>query len=280
MNARHVSLTAAGALLLALLATAAAVAAGPRGHDVLYQFRGHLKASSATSVSVSVEGGNRFALRKMLGASVDQTFAAGPSTEFLKWSKGVPTSSARATSPPETGSSSTSVHPAARRSRRSRPRLPGSSPTAVSKPTAPGQPLFLFRGAFVSAGPATLTIRVARANPRALRLLLGEQREQTFAYGPDTIFLLWKGKVPTVVSAAQLKAGDRITIRVRAKAGSTLRRSSRRRRATSATTSRPARKASGRGDERVRPRGRPHPFYVPLTRADVGAHGSSSEFGP
>ncbi len=222
MNARHVSLTAAGALLLALLATAAAVAAGPRGHDVLYQFRGHLKASSATSVSVSVEGGNRFALRKMLGASVDQTFAAGPSTEFLKWSKGVPTVVGAGDLAAGDWVVVNVRAPRGATLAEVEAKAAGIVSDRGVEPTAPGQPLFLFRGAFVSAGPATLTIRVARANPRALRLLLGEQREQTFAYGPDTIFLLWKGKVPTVVSAAQLKAGDRITIRVRAKAGSTL----------------------------------------------------------
>ena len=79
----------ATAVLSLLTATAASAASGGKG--VLYQFRGHLKATSASSVSLTVEGGNHRALQRMLGASVDQTFAAGSGTEFLKWANGVPT---------------------------------------------------------------------------------------------------------------------------------------------------------------------------------------------
>ena len=46
--------------------------------------------------------------------------------------------------------------------------------------------------------------------------------DQTFTYGDGTIFLLWQGKVPTVIAPSQLKAGDRITVRIRAHAGSSL----------------------------------------------------------
>ncbi len=52
--------------------------------------------------------------------------------------------------------------------------------------------------------------------------MIGQQSAQTFTYGDDTIFLLWQGKVPTVIDASQLKAGDRITVRVRAAKASTL----------------------------------------------------------
>ena len=79
------------ALSLALLAAGAAQGGGVRTH---YIFRGHLLATppaNATSISLTVEGGNRIALKKMLGSSVDQTFAVGTGTEFLRWSHGVPT---------------------------------------------------------------------------------------------------------------------------------------------------------------------------------------------
>src|SRR5215210_8501464 len=91
MTAKRTLPIALAILVLGLLASAAAVAGGPREYNVLYQFRGHLETASATAVSLTVEGGNRIALKKMLGASVDQTFTAGASTEFLKWSKGIPT---------------------------------------------------------------------------------------------------------------------------------------------------------------------------------------------
>src|SRR6476659_10203674 len=88
-NKKTIGLLAA--LCLALLAVSAAQGAGPGAR---YVFRGHLLATppaNATSISISVEGGNRIALQKMLGATVNQTCAVGTGTEFLKWSHGVPT---------------------------------------------------------------------------------------------------------------------------------------------------------------------------------------------
>jgi hypothetical protein len=52
--------------------------------------------------------------------------------------------------------------------------------------------------------------------------MLGQSLDQTFTYDDGTIFLLWQGKVPTVIGPSQLKAGDRITIRVRAPRADTL----------------------------------------------------------
>ena len=63
---------------------------------------------------------------------------------------------------------------------------------------------------------------VGGGNRRALRLLLGNARQQSFTYGPETIFLRWQGKVPTVISPADLTLGDRITVRIRAPWRSTL----------------------------------------------------------
>ena len=99
------------AALLACLVPAAALAA-PAGHPgrhqhqnqqqqghrqhqqrgILYVFTGALSAApSATSFTLTVEGGNRPALKAMLGQSAQQTFAYDSSTEFLLWSHGIPT---------------------------------------------------------------------------------------------------------------------------------------------------------------------------------------------
>ena len=59
-------------------------------------------------------------------------------------------------------------------------------------------------------------------NWKALHAMLGQSLDQTFTYDDGTIFLLWQGRVPTVIDASQLKAGDRITIRVRAPRAATL----------------------------------------------------------
>src|SRR4051794_23019144 len=91
MNGKRTLRIVLAALSLALLAAGAAQGGGGRAH---YIFRGHLLATppaNATSISLTVEGGNRIALKKMLGSSVDQNFAVGTGTEFLRWSHGVPT---------------------------------------------------------------------------------------------------------------------------------------------------------------------------------------------
>ena len=59
-------------------------------------------------------------------------------------------------------------------------------------------------------------------NWRGLQAMLGQSVDQTLSYDDGTIFLLWQGRVPTVIDASKLKAGDRITVRVRAPRTSTL----------------------------------------------------------
>src|SRR5260221_692578 len=67
--------------------------------------------------------------------------------------------------------------------------------------------LYQFRGDVVSASSGSLQISVTGGNRLALN---------------GTIFLHWQGRVPTVIEPSQLKAGDRITVRVRAAGNSTL----------------------------------------------------------
>jgi hypothetical protein len=211
------------ALSLALVGAGAAQGDGVRAH---YIFRGHLLATppaNATSISISIEGGNRIALKKMLGASVNQTFTVGTGTEFLKWSKGVPTVVhsndltagdwivVHVRAPWEATLSQIEARPA------------GIVADRAVKPNPPDKPLYLFRGRLAAAaGTSTVTVNVRSGNHRALRLLIGQSLQQSFTYGPETIFLLWQGKVPTVISPAQLTVGDRITVRIRAPKRSTL----------------------------------------------------------
>ena len=86
----------------------------------------------------------------------------------------------------------------------------------------PDKPDYLFRGTVASVGSSSVSVDIRGGNRRALRLLLGSSRTQTFTVGDSTIFLLWQGKVPTVTQLADLKAGDKVAIHVRAQAGSTL----------------------------------------------------------
>ena len=51
---------------------------------------------------------------------------------------------------------------------------------------------------------------------------VGQSSDQTFTYDDNTIFLLWQGKVPSVIDTSKLAIGDRVVIRVRAEAKSSL----------------------------------------------------------
>jgi hypothetical protein len=213
------------AALLASVLPATAAAAHPAGkhRGVVHTYVGKLAAApTATSLTLDVERGNRPALRSLLGQSTQQTFAYDATTEFLLWSRGIPT-----VVQPSTLHAGDWV--------RVNVRAPYDAPLAtiettapgivgdhVTEPQPPGKPLFLFRGTLAAVGTSTVTVNVAGGNARALRLLLGQPAQQSFTFGSDTIVLLWQGKVPTVISPSQLKVGDRFVVRVRAPRGATL----------------------------------------------------------
>jgi hypothetical protein len=71
-------------------------------------------------------------------------------------------------------------------------------------------------------GGGKVTIDVKGGDRRALRLMIGQTSTQSFSFGDETVFLKWDHRVPTVIDATQLQAGDRIVVRVRADGGSSL----------------------------------------------------------
>ena len=206
---------------IALVAVSASFA-GPQG-KVLYRFVGELQSQPVgTTLTVAVQGGNRAALRAMLGQSQVQTFATGSDTVFLKWQQGIPTVvqigslaagdrvaiNIRA---PRGASFAELLATAAR--------TVGDHGTSWQRPT---KPLYLFRGTLVSASATSVTLDVKGGNRPALRLLLGQGAQQTFTTGGETVFLHWQGRIPTVISGADLDVGSRVIVRVRADRGSTL----------------------------------------------------------
>jgi hypothetical protein len=212
------------AIAAALLSAGAAFAAAGNGHGkIRYSFLGQLTATPSNGgVSITVQGGNRPALKAMLGAPVTQTFAYGANTEFLKWSAGIPT----VVQPGALAAGEfVWVHVRAPR---------GSDLAALEQTPAgivgdhgtqlfkPGRPLYLFRGRLTSVGTSTVTVHVTGGNRHALRLLIGASGDQTFTVGDSTIFLLWQGKVPTVIDLSKLVVGDRIVVRIRAAMSSSL----------------------------------------------------------
>jgi hypothetical protein len=208
----------------ALFAATAALAGPGNGHGkIRYSFLGQLTATPSNGgVSINVEGGNRQALRAMLGAPVTQTFAYGSTTEFLKWSKGIP---AVVGAGDLAAGDFVWVHVRAPRNatlaeiEQQAAGIVGDHGTQLFKPS---RPLYLFRGTLSSVGSGTVTVHVTGGNHHALKLLIGSSSDQTFATGENTIFLLWQGKVPTVIDASKLVVGDKIVVRIRADKGASL----------------------------------------------------------
>ena len=216
----------AGALAVAMIAGAglsASAASTPRlAH---YLFRGTLTSApgSSTTLQVHVQGGNRLALRKMLGQSQNQSFAVGASTEYLRWQNGIPTVVQESDL---AAGDHVAIHVRAPRSA-SLTEIEATAAGVVgdhgsTRPPRPENPLYLFRGKLTAVGSSSVSVDVKGGNRRALRLLIGQPAGESFTYDAQTTFLLWKGKVPTVISPSQLTVGDRIVVRVRAPKASTL----------------------------------------------------------
>ena len=90
-------------------------------------------------------------------------------------------------------------------------------------PRRPAKPLWLFKGALnAPASSGRLNIHVLDGNYRALKAMLGQSQDQSFAYGRRTVFIRWQGRVPTLISPSQLAVGERISIRIRARGDASL----------------------------------------------------------
>jgi hypothetical protein len=210
------------AVATSLCATGAALAGnGPA--RVHYVFLGQLTATPANGgVSITIVGGTKAALRAMLGQPVTQTFAVGANTEFLKWADGIPTIvqagnlvagdyvRVNVNAPRNATLAEIEQQPSG---------LVGDHGATLDKPN---KALYLFRGTLTSATSSTIAVHVTGGDRRAMKLLIGQSADLTFAVGGETIFLLWQGKVPTVIDASKLVAGDKIVVRIRADKGSTL----------------------------------------------------------
>jgi hypothetical protein len=210
----------ASLLALALLTagTSATLAARSSG-NALYLFNGRLlaDAGSSSTLAVDVNGGNKLALRKLIGQSDNRNFAVDGSTQFIRWTHGVPTV--------VTESNLLAGDRVTVRIRADRRAAIGQIESTPARQVAdrgpagrfPNKPLWLFAGTLdAPAANGHLTLHIRDGNLRALRAMLGQALDQTFSYDGHTVFVLWHGRVPTVVSPGQLHPGDRVTVRIRA----------------------------------------------------------------
>ncbi|MEO5633777.1 hypothetical protein [Gaiella sp.] len=218
---RSIIVVALATVLATLVATTAALAGGSRD-NTLYRYIGQLQSKTASSVTVTVQNGNHAALRSLIGQPQVQEFATNDKTVFLKWTNGIPTVVGLDDLAPN---DYVTVNIRADRGATiAQTKVKPAATVADRGPTweRPTKPLYLFRGTFVSSADGTITITVKGGNRPALKLLIGRPGDQTFTTGPETVFLHWAKRIPTVIDASKLKVGDRIIVRIRAGRGSTL----------------------------------------------------------
>jgi hypothetical protein len=207
------------AALAVLTAGASSTLAARGSANIAYAFSGRLlaDAGSSSSLYVDVNGGNRAALRKLVGQSDARHFAVDANTEYLRWAHGVPT----------VVSESNLVADDRVTLRIRAPRDASlaqieATPARVVADRGPSRrfahrPLWLFIGKLdAPAVNNQLTLHITNGNLRALRAMLGEPLNQTFTYDSHTIFVLWQNGVPTVIQPGQMVVGDRISVRIRA----------------------------------------------------------------
>ena len=219
---KHRLLTTLALAAIAFAVAVTAAAGGDKGQ--LYQYRGDVVAASSTSVQISIDGGNHAALKALIGQSQNETFTLGDKTEILIVSNGVPHVGSAADL--KAGDNVTvNVRGKADASLADLLATPAATVSdRGSAQAAGGKPLFLYVGT-VAGGQAGghIALHITSGNWRGLKTMLGQANvDQTFSYDTGTIFLLWQGRVPTVIDPSQLKAGDRITVRVHAPRDSTL----------------------------------------------------------
>jgi len=185
----------------------------------VYEFRGELLAVNSTSVQLRIAGGTHDALKALLGQSQDQTFAVDSSTKIVI--------SGRAGTLAALKIGDEVVLRARADRGSSLADLEAQPAVAIADHTAPAPhtsgPLFLYIGT-VSGPQATdhVTLHVESGNWRALQTMLGQSLDQSFKTDDGTIYLLWQGGKPTVIAPSELKAGDRITVRIHAPRDSSL----------------------------------------------------------
>jgi hypothetical protein len=217
---RHFLYLALVSLALLTVGASGTLAASSTGGKTLFVFNGRLLADAGSSptIFVDVNGGNRIALKKLIGHGDNQHFAVDSHTQFIRWTHGVPT-----VVPESNLVAGDRVSVKIRAERRASLAQIESTPARVVSDTGPPngryprRPLWLFIGTLnAPAAAGHFTLHITNGNLRALRAMLGQPLNQTFTYDSHTVFVLWHGRVPTLISPSQLVVGDRISVRIRA----------------------------------------------------------------
>jgi hypothetical protein len=214
-------------LAAAGLAVAASALVGPAqgastqasARLVHYTFRGvavTAPGANATQLQVDVRGGNKVALRQLIGAGQPLIFTVGPKTRYVaEKQSGRP----RGSSSDRIQAGDPVVVNVWARPRAALAELlatPARMVDDVADASRPKGRLFLFEGRAVAldATAHTVTIDVSYGNWRSLYAMLGAPVRQTFTYGAETTFLHWESGKPHLILPTSIAAGDVLTLRV------------------------------------------------------------------
>jgi hypothetical protein len=223
-----IGLVAAASLVSAAPASAASTDHGrshPQARGQMYIFKGTVAAVPApgtTALQVVVTGGNRPALRALVGnVTSPLSFTVDARTAYIGWS-----ASTRGNAPVSiTGADvkvGDPVHLRIRASHHATLTDLVAVPVTMVNDFAQAQRvagrMFLFEGSAVAVDPVakTITINVSHGNWNALNAMLGQPTLETFHYDAATLFLSWNRRSPHAFDPATIKAGDPITLRTRA----------------------------------------------------------------
>jgi hypothetical protein len=219
------AVVAATSVVSAVPAGAATTKSHARLAGQLYIFSGTVAAApvgSPTTLSVQVSGGNRPALRTLVGnMSQPLSFAVNAKTSYVAW-----TASTRGNAPSASSAEALKagdpVHLRIRARYHAKLANLLARPVRIANDFAAAQRVtgrhFVFQGRAVAVDTAamTITIDIKRGSYAALNALLGQPATQTFHYDPATLFISWTGRTPHSFLASQIKVGDPITLRTRA----------------------------------------------------------------
>jgi hypothetical protein len=217
--------TTVAALAVAAASLTLVGAASAHARGVAYEFRGTAVAApgaGAAQIQVQVTGGNRPALKALLGAAQPTTFAADAKTRWIAVTGSTPMLAASdvvlagdvvrvvVRAPWHTPLATLVATPLA-------------SVTDLSAQTRPAGRLYLFgaTAAAIDTTAHTITVDANFGNWRGLYALLGQPLHQTFTYDARTVFLKWRHGVPIGVDPSVIHAGDPLTLRVFAPAWNT-----------------------------------------------------------
>jgi hypothetical protein len=222
------SLIAAASLVSATPASAATANHGRGQHHArfaqLYIFKGTVAVApvaGATTLQISVTGGDRPALRALVGNTVSPlSFTVDSRTSYIAW-----TASERGNGPSATTEDALKVGDPVHLRILSNRRAPLAqllaTPVRMVNDFAAAQSttgrLFLFQGRAVGVDTTakTITIDVQRGNWFALNAMLGQPTLETFHYDSATLFISWHRRTPHSFDPSAIKVGDPIMLKTR-----------------------------------------------------------------